>query len=865
MLQTPFHAYYTAMKLNMLQDEDTYLPVFAEGKIDVYPYQVAAALFAVRNPYQKGVILCDEAGMGKSHEAMLIISQSWYEGKNNILVAIPNPDLLVQWAEMISEKYSIPFCTASENNSFAYDGIVLTTYDYLTQNIDKADKINWDIVVVEEANALSSVYQDENTFMGASGSKQAKQLKKFSKNTFKILLTGTPIEKNIMDLYGLIYFIDEELLPDPDTYMKRYLRKPENYAELAGKVSKYCFRTLRSQAKQYAKIPERLHITLEYEASEKEKELYNLLFAYIEKPDKIAFPQMEQYDLALMLLGLLSSSTAAIRMSLKNIIKRLDISEEKQEFEKMLAVAEDITEDTKSKLLLAALEKLFPLLKKLGANKKAVIFTESVETQKYLYALLKDKYKTLVYNGQSNVDYTVIKQFKADGEIIISTDNGAKVYNLEESALVINYDLLYNTLKMEQRIDRVHRINQQNDCIVLSFINKDNFADVRKLELVSKRHILSDGVFGVSDAVIGGFCDDLDRAIKSLNARTKAQVEKDYQTTLSQNEDENRQLVESAEDILFTTFTKELSDKIKITPQYVEEKSKAVNDELWELTRYYFEEYNKTHDDCYFEINQNNRTIKATNYTQLPHLFYYPTNSGNKAYKAIKEFKKLSLLSPLSKGITFNIGCSDYGSITADCENCTIALYLIKLYAGRREIKSIPVLVGVTTDNRMLSYSECESILNSPVYSYEEQGDRKPYWLKSGKFDKMDGLVNLDEYVKKEEEKLTLLQHEEIDRMKLAAANKKNNLLHSHDYIELDMKQAEKEKESVRSDRLKLLMIERKISVLKNELSKKKEGLFFDEMQIDVDLENQINEFLGREKITAKAERQFVMEVINHE
>ena len=871
MLQTPFHAYYTAMKLNMLQDEDALLPVFAEGNITVYPYQVAAARFAVRNPYQKGVILCDEAGMGKSYEAMLVISQSWYEGKNNILIAIPNPDLLVQWTEMIDEKYSIPYHIASEDDVFDYDGIILTTYDYLTQNIDNADTINWDVIVFEEANALSSVYQDENTFMGGSGSKQAKILKEFSKNTFKILLTGTPIEKNIMDLYGLIYFIEEELLPDPDTYMKRYLRKPENYPELVGKVSKYCFRTLRSQAKQYAKIPERLHITLEYEASEKEKELYNLLFAYIEKPDKIAFPQMEQYDLALMLLGLLSSSTAAIKASLKKVVKRLSNAEltmqnaEIEELSAILALAEEIKTDTKTKLLITALDKLFPLLKRLGANLKAVIFTESVETQKYLYGLLKDKYKTLVYNGQSNVDYTVIKQFKDDGEILISTDNGAKGYNLEESALVINYDLIYNTLKMEQRIDRIHRINQQNDCIVLSFINKENFADVRKLELVSKRHILSDDVFGVSDSVIGGFCDDLDKAIKSLNARTKAQVEKDYQATLAQNEDENRQLVESAEDILFTTFTKELSDKIKITPQYVEEKSKAVNDELWELTRYYFEEYNKTHDDCCFEINEKNRTIKATNYTQLPHLFYYPTNSGNKAYKAIKEFKKLSLLSPLSKGITFNIGCSDYGSITADCENCTIALYLIKLYAGRREIKSIPVLVGITADNRILSHNECENVLNSPVYSFEEQGDRKPYWLKSGKFDKMDGLVNLDVYVKKEEEKLTPMQYEEIDRMNLAAANKKNALLHSLDDIELDMKQAEKEKESVRSDRLKLLMIERKISVLKNELSKKKEGLFFDEMQIDVDLEKQINEFLGREKITAKAERQFVMEVINHE
>ena len=221
MMQTPFHAYYTALKLNSLQDEDRLLPVFSEGNINVYPYQVAAALFAMRNPYQKGVILCDEAGMGKSHEAMLIISELWYEGKTKILIAIPNPDLLMQWAEMIDEKYSLPFCIASDNKSFDYDGIVLTTYDYLTQNIEEADKIKWDVIVFEEANALSSVYQDENTFMGTSGSKQAKLLKEFSKDTFKILLTGTPIEKNIMDLYGLIYFVDSELLPDPDTYMKR--------------------------------------------------------------------------------------------------------------------------------------------------------------------------------------------------------------------------------------------------------------------------------------------------------------------------------------------------------------------------------------------------------------------------------------------------------------------------------------------------------------------------------------------------------------------------------------------------------------------------------------------------------------------
>ncbi len=868
-MQTPFHAYYTALKLNSLQDGDKLLPVFSEGNINVYPYQVAAALFAMRNPYQKGVILCDEAGMGKSHEAMLVISEMWYEGKAKILIAIPNPDLLMQWAEMISEKYSIPFCAASDIKTFDYDGIVLATYDYLTQNIEEADKINWDIIVFEEANALSSVYQDENTFIGTSGSKQAKLLKEFSKDTFKILLTGTPIEKNIMDLYGLIYFIDDELLPDPDTYMKRYLRKPENYTELAQKVSKYCFRTLRSQAKQYAKIPERLHITLEYEGSPEEKELYNLLFSYIEKPNKTAFPQMEQYDLALMLFGLLSSSTSAIKQSLRKVVKRLSNAEiimqnaEIKELNNILDAADRIQFDTKARLLLDALQKLFPYLKKLGANQKAVIFTESVETQKYLYGLLKENYKTLLYNGQASTDYGVIKQFKADGEILISTDNGAKGYNLEESSLVINYDLLYNTLKMEQRIDRIHRINQQNDCIVVSFINKENFADVRKLELVSKRHILSDGVFGVSDSVIGGFTDNLDKALKGLNARTKKQVDQDYQNTLDKNEADNRQIVESAENILFTTFTKELYDNIKISPQYVEEKSKEINDELWELVRFYFEDYNKNKTDCTFVIDDEKRTVKATDYDELPHLFYYPSNSGNKPYRSLKVFKNISLLSPLAKGIIFNFECAEFGTIQKDGEKCTIALYLIKVYAGRREIKSYPAFVGITEDGQKLSHSECERILENPIYSYTEDGYKSAYWLKSSSPHKIDALVNINEYEKKESEKLTLAQHEEIERMKLAATVKKNSLNHALDDLELKMKELTKERETVKSDRLKLLMAERKISQLKNEILKKKEGLFFDEMRIDVELDKKINDFLGSEKISVRADRQFIIEINN--
>ena len=207
MQQTPFHAYYTARILDSLSDEDGFVPAFASSDIKIYPFQIAAANFALRSPYQKGVILCDEAGMGKSHEAMLIITQKWVEGHSRILLVTPNVDLLRQWTEMIDRYYTIPYIVLTNRedwnanisddhpNAFLQDAIVISTYDFVADNASAAKDIHWDLTIFEEANALSSVYRED--------SKQAKTLKRISDDSFKLLLTGTPIEKNIMDLFGL--------------------------------------------------------------------------------------------------------------------------------------------------------------------------------------------------------------------------------------------------------------------------------------------------------------------------------------------------------------------------------------------------------------------------------------------------------------------------------------------------------------------------------------------------------------------------------------------------------------------------------------------------------------------------------------
>ena len=154
--------------------------------------------------------------------------------------------------------------------------------------------------------------------------------------------------------------------------------------------------------------------------------------------------------------------------TIKGIVKRLqgleNAADELSQWQEIQTAAESIPQDAKAGELLTVLKQGFSLMKKTGAKQKAVIFTESVETQKMLQNLLSDRYRTLAYNGSA--DYSVIRQFKEDGEVLISTDNGAKGFNLEEAAFIIHYDLPYNTLKLEQRIDRCHRLGQGKRCAV---------------------------------------------------------------------------------------------------------------------------------------------------------------------------------------------------------------------------------------------------------------------------------------------------------------------------------------------------------------------------------------------------------------
>ena len=587
---------------------------------------------------------------------------------------------------------------------------------------------------------------------------------------------------------------------------------------------------------------------------------------------------MNQYDMALRLLGLLGSSTAAILQTIKGIVKRLqgleNAEDELSQWQEIQTAAESIPQDAKADKLLTVLKQGFSLMKKTGAKQKAAIFTESVETQKMLQNLLSGRYRTLAYNGSA--DYSVIRQFKEDGEVLISTDNGAKGFNLEEAAFIIHYDLPYNTLKLEQRIDRCHRLGQENDVLSVAFIDKRNFADVRKLELVNKRMLVTDGVFGITDDVLGGFTDDVKGAFPVIaqRLRPRAQIEQAYRQTLDIHEADNRQTVSAAEDILFTTFTKELADKVKINPKYVNRRGQELNNDLWEIAKWFFSRYNKKNDDCHFVIDETSRTITATEYRELPVLFYYWTGSRNrpyhsqKVYGMAKDFKpkagQITLSSIIGRGLLHELECADEGVLTRPPvpESCQIALYTVTLVSGSSRTEHA-VLCGLTESSKALDDAACRSILDLPVEGYTEDERRSPHWLKgSSRPHSLDDLVPTKALLAAQLERLSPAQAEEMERMKQQVSADKAALSRELNTLDSQVQQAQAELEAVTGDRLKRLATQKKINQLRQEYMKRQESQFFDAMRLDMELEEKIKTFAEKEKLTAKVQREFVVEII---
>lgn len=830
--QTKYSAIIEAKRLEDFSDDKNFLPVYASSTAKILPYQIAAAHFALRSDFLKGCVLCDEASLGKTYEALLVAGQKWYEGKENILVVLPS-NLVTQWIRKLETDFTLPYVFWNNTKNIPdEDGIVITTYENAARRADKIKEQDWDLVIFDEADTLAKPEKEI-----------VKTLKSAVREAYKLLLTPTPITLSIMDIYGLIHFIDESILPDADWFYKRYFRKPENYPELTGWVSQFCFRTLKRQTTEYVNFTRRLPVTVDYPLIPEEKEVYRLISTYLATDDKIAYPEMDEYNLNLLFFKTLSSSPQAFVNMLTPAIQRT-YGLEKAALLQIQRLASEIKVNSKTTNLLKILKTVFNHLKAMKVNQKAIVFVDNNTTLDNLYMIFRQNgYNTLKYK-----DNETLEHFRRDDEIqiLVAADSAAKGLDIEYCPVVVNYDMIYNSIQMEQRICRCHRQGQNSDVLVINLLSHENFADVRMLELINKRTLQFNGIFGMSDDIVGNFDVKIKEVLKDF--RHRDEVAQAFKDNLTEHKQENEKLVDKSEDILFTTFTKSIADKVTVTPAYIEEKAREINNDLWELVKYYFENIKPD----WYEIDDVNKTLTLIEGYKRPYLFTFNDNGrmrnyeGYKTYGLDKDFKpqtgRISFTSTFAKGILreidTNIAPEAKIYVNADIEPCEIGFYNLAI-TSKDVASSRYLLIGQTQSGEILPDGKCRELLNLPVVEIEERTNLEKIRFGSlledfGNLDEKiskDGIIK--EYIKSQEGSFAF----EVEKIKLVAGRKKTQLETDLNDIKTEIKDLKKQ---ACASKLEELKTTKRVKVLEKELLKREEKLFYDKAQIDVETEKEI-------------------------
>ena len=833
--QSQYSALIEAKRLEDFSDDKNFLPVYASSTAKILPYQIAAARFALRSDFLKGCILCDEGSLGKTYEALLVAGQKWYEGKENILVVLP-PNLVNQWKRKLDTDFTLPYVFWNNTKNIPdEDGIVITTYENASKRADKIKERDWDLVIFDEADTLAKPEKEI-----------VKTLKSAVREAYKLLLTPTPITLSIMDIYGLIHFIDESILPDADWFYKRYFRKPENYPELTSWVSQFCFRTLKSQTTEYVNFSRRLPITIDYPLLQEEKELYKLISTYIASENKAAYPEMDEYNLNLLFFKTLSSSPQAFVNMISPAIQRT-YGLEKAALIHIQTLASEIKINSKTTQLLKILKTVFNHLKAMKVNQKAIVFVDNNTTLDNLYMIFRQNgYNTLKYK-----DNDTLENFRndEDAQILVTTDTAAKGLDIEYCPVVVNYDMIYNSIQMEQRICRCHRQGQKSDVLVINLLSRENFADVRMLELINKRTLQFNGIFGMSDDIVGNFDTKIKEVLQDF--RHRDEVAQAFHKNLTTHRQTNEQLVENSEDILFTTFTKSIADKVTVTPDYIEEKAEELNADLWELVKYYFE----TIKPDWYEVDDVNKTLTLIEGYKRPYLFSFNDNGrmrnyeGYKRYGLGKDFKpqtgRISFTSTFAKGILreidTNIAPEAKIYVNTDIEPCEIGFYNVAITS--KDVSSTRhILIGQTQSGEILTEQKCRELLSLPVIESEER-DRLEQ-IKDGKLlQNFAGVGSLDDKISKEDIIKEYIKNKEgsfafeVEKIKLLAGRKKTQLETDLNDIKTEIKDLKKQ---ACANKLEELKTTKRVKVLEKELLKREEKLFYDKAHIDVETEKEI-------------------------
>lgn len=431
------------------------------------PHQSDGALRILRD-MNGSALLADEVGLGKTITAGIVVKELIERGLAKSVLILTPPSLVDQWVAELKEKFGLNFRIVESREDWNLDNFLVASVDRVKGynskemrfNHAKAHDIAWDLLIVDEAHKL----KDRTTM-------RWKFIDKIQKKRF-LILTATPFQNDLLELYNLLYILKKGHLGTLKEFKDKFLhrgnkRYPNNPRDLKAKLDEVMVRRRRDET--IVKYTKRIPRIVAVDLTKEELDLYDRMTDFLKTKYFMAGGREITGRLVIYaILPKMTSSIVSAVESLTNIVQNQKYHEETREIaSRLLFEYQNLKKDSKA-------EKLVEIVREIIARDptdKVLIYTRHPMTLRYLSGELNKLGLKVVefIGGLTREEKTRrIAQFKESGNIMISTDTGAEGLNFQFCNNLINYDLPWNPMAVEQRIGRLDRIGQKKDMYIYS-------------------------------------------------------------------------------------------------------------------------------------------------------------------------------------------------------------------------------------------------------------------------------------------------------------------------------------------------------------------------------------------------------------
>jgi SNF2 family DNA or RNA helicase len=511
-----YQARLDLFNLSVMADYDQLVCLPTLTTIDKYWYQIETARKVLRQLGGRA-LLADEVGLGKTIEAGLICAEYLARGMVNSLLVLTPASLVSQWQQELGEKFNITTVTTDDRDPQQPIEEFWTAHPRIIASLNTAKSAKhfaavtdrtWDLIVVDEAHHLKN-----RTTLNW---KLVNALQK----RFILMLTATPVQNSLVELFNLLTLLKPGLLQTESLFKKEYVdskngRVPKNPEKLRSLMREVMVRNTRALVD--VKLPKRFASTITVAPSSEEQKLYESLNDYLRNDENL--DKLSRTNL-LMRAG---SSPGALADSLKQLTQRIP----DEALKKLAKRAAQVKQVEKAKALVEMLKK---------SQQKTLVFSTHKATSAYLAKTLREADIPFAeFQGGMSLKEkdAAIAAFRDTVSVLLASETGGEGRNIQFANVIINYDLPWNPMKIEQRIGRIHRIGQTQDVFIFNFCLKDSIEEYI-LRILHDKINMFELVVGEVETILGNVDDEFDFSDVIMSIWLSHQVKPDLENAFDQ-------------------------------------------------------------------------------------------------------------------------------------------------------------------------------------------------------------------------------------------------------------------------------------------------------------------------------------------